>query len=363
MLNTNSTHDRLPYFDAVRAIAAVMGIMLHTGAGYLKYPIPEWPHFSNHSSIFFDYLSGTIHLFRVPVFFFLAGFFSLQLLQKLNYDGFTKNRLQRIALPFLLFSLIFNFPLLLSRIVFNKIHSFADFIHTFQNLSYLWFLEYLLIYYAAQIFLCYIFTLLKINTHLVDQVMTKYLSSKFTGLAMVSLTFTCLYQAGVWYTPILLAYTPNASLLIIYGLYFLLGIAVNKYQYVERFFIFKWPTIFSIVISFALYSYLILNKPHTEHYRVIGIALYSLSSYLLFKFFVALCVKFFRKQNNLLQLLSKASYWIYLSNVFIIVMVQKLSAKFFASIFLQFGFICMTTIVLSLITYQLYSKNKLLLDK
>lgn len=99
----NQEH-RYHSFDALRAGALLLGIVLHAamsflaGFGAMGFPIKDVSHSDTLEVVFF-----VVHIFRMALFFLVAGFFARLLLHKTGPGGFVKNRLKRIALPLLIF--------------------------------------------------------------------------------------------------------------------------------------------------------------------------------------------------------------------------------------------------------------------
>jgi fucose 4-O-acetylase-like acetyltransferase len=63
--------------DALRAAMMLLGLVLHSAASYTRTPLrAAWPYHDTHNSIVFDLLLFFIHLFRMPIFFVVAGFFA-----------------------------------------------------------------------------------------------------------------------------------------------------------------------------------------------------------------------------------------------------------------------------------------------
>ena len=89
---------RLYYLDALRAFAMLLGIVLH--AGMPLYPWRSWSGDESAQALAIDILMGSIHSFRMPLFFLLSGFFALMLLNRRGITGFVRHRLRRVALPF-----------------------------------------------------------------------------------------------------------------------------------------------------------------------------------------------------------------------------------------------------------------------
>jgi len=99
---------RLHDLDALRAVAMLLGLVLHT-AFYVSPPIEgfwpvyeEWAYRVDAVANPYLYLIMVLHGFRLQVFFLLSGFFTAMLWERRGLRGLTDNRLKRIGLPLLL---------------------------------------------------------------------------------------------------------------------------------------------------------------------------------------------------------------------------------------------------------------------
>src|SRR6185436_12781974 len=91
---------RLHALDGLRAAMMLLGLVLHAGASYVTLPLgAAWPYQDRHTSLVFDVLVFTIHLFRMPAFFVMAGFFAALLHQREGARGFLVRRARRVLLP------------------------------------------------------------------------------------------------------------------------------------------------------------------------------------------------------------------------------------------------------------------------
>lgn len=93
---------RVHALDNLRAILMWLGIVLHVTAIYGIEPSPI-PWRDEQRSLVADVLMTSIHAFRMPAFFILAGFFAMLLAQSRGAGGLLRHRLARLALPFALF--------------------------------------------------------------------------------------------------------------------------------------------------------------------------------------------------------------------------------------------------------------------
>ena len=93
--------DRLHYMDSLRAVAMFLGLVLHATVVFALWTNDvNRPH--NEPSKILNYVFEFIHLFRMQLFFLVAGFFSVMVCQKRGAASFAKNRFKRIAIPFVL---------------------------------------------------------------------------------------------------------------------------------------------------------------------------------------------------------------------------------------------------------------------
>jgi len=138
--------DRFHSLDFLRAFALLMGVLLHVLMLFLEPFDGSEPRLG--ASILFIW----IHTWRMPLFMLLAGFFTALSLSKRNTGNYAFNRLIRLGVPLLLLwsvipaideetSRLFKAPELIAWL-------FYDVPFTFR-LDHLWFLYYLLIFYAV----------------------------------------------------------------------------------------------------------------------------------------------------------------------------------------------------------------------
>jgi glucans biosynthesis protein C len=115
-VNSFTDIGRINYLDQVRALAMMIGIFVHACYPY-AYGIQEgWSITDQTSSVWVTFGFYFIHLFRMAVFYFIAGFFANYLYQKRGITGFLKNRMKRLSLPFVIF-----LPLLMIGVVVTQL--------------------------------------------------------------------------------------------------------------------------------------------------------------------------------------------------------------------------------------------------
>lgn len=93
--------ERLHALDAVRGFALLLGIVLHASMSFLPGAQYFWTAHDNDPSVALGPVFYLPHMFRMIVFFLLAGFFAHMGFHRLGAMGFAKDRAKRILLPLL----------------------------------------------------------------------------------------------------------------------------------------------------------------------------------------------------------------------------------------------------------------------
>jgi len=149
-----SSQERLHALDAVRAFALLLGIVLHaTMSFFLPIPAHDVSQSTTLAVLFF-----LIHTWRMTAFFIVAGLFARLVVERRGTRGFVADRAKRILVP-LLVGWIVLAPLTIGALIWGVTRS-ADpaTLAAVTNpqdvpagafpLTHLWFLYYLVIFYA-----------------------------------------------------------------------------------------------------------------------------------------------------------------------------------------------------------------------
>lgn len=94
--------DRLYYMDNLRALALLAGVAFHAGLAYSPLAHAFFPTADRFNSAYVDGVAWFLHLFRMPLFFAVAGFFTALQVRRRGLAGMFRSRLLRIAVPFAL---------------------------------------------------------------------------------------------------------------------------------------------------------------------------------------------------------------------------------------------------------------------
>ena len=144
--------ERLHELDAMRSVLMLLGIVLHAANPYCV--SAHWMVADGARHEAFDLLDEVIHLFRMPAFFVVAGYFAMLLLRRRTRAAFLHERLRRTLLPAAAVLATFN---LAQTWLLARPASAATFVHETLPAAWrsgalpghLWFLIYLALYCLA----------------------------------------------------------------------------------------------------------------------------------------------------------------------------------------------------------------------
>lgn len=146
---------RLHSLDAVRGFALLLGVAFHAALSFMPgWPPGIWAMNDSSPSAFLSDAAFVTHVFRMALFFFIAGYFARLLHQRQGTGGFWANRVKRILLPLIagwlvmapLLSWIWKWGL---GIQLGGTPPAFPMPEDFFPLTHLWFLYVLMIFYVG----------------------------------------------------------------------------------------------------------------------------------------------------------------------------------------------------------------------
>jgi len=153
-----SSGERLHALDAVRGFALLLGVAFHATLSFLPgIPPGIWSMVDNSPSPLLSDTGFVAHIFRMSLFFFIAGFFARMLYHKLGKRGFWANRALRIGVP-LVVGWIILWPIIVAIWSAGMNKFFGGHVPAMPPmptvpgafpLTHLWFLYQLLLLYVA----------------------------------------------------------------------------------------------------------------------------------------------------------------------------------------------------------------------
>ncbi|MFW7381744.1 MAG: acyltransferase family protein [Oligoflexus sp.] len=354
---------RIHGLDALRATMMLLGLVIHAAASYIPTPAnADWPFRDPHSSWIMMNLGLFIHVFRMPTFYVVAGFFAALLISKQGENSFIRNRLQRILIPFVIAWLIlypltsFGFSLAIQGELKLREGLYAIGWDTPGVLLHLWFLYFLLIMYGLTLGFRNLSRAWPHVSAKVNRMMTRVLQSRWR-LVWISLPMIGLMlPAGYLKTSMSLA--PNWQIFAAYTYCFFIGWQMlHLKEQFNRLFQ-PWPFYLLIGVTASAINQYALIQLRTGNVSL-NLALLSsvcaafacwgivLGSFGLF-------LRFFSKDSKKVRYLVDASYWVYLIHLPIIAFTAALLKPFAWPALLKFSMVLAVTSFASLASYELF---------
>lgn len=137
---------RLSHLDNLRALAMLSGVFFHAALAHSTLLHPLWPTADPSHSPAVDAIVWFLHLFRMPIFFAIAGFFAARLVARHGLGGMLHNRLRRILIPLLLCWPVVAFT---TSYCIRLAHPNLPLPLFLPSLVHLWFLAYLMLFYLV----------------------------------------------------------------------------------------------------------------------------------------------------------------------------------------------------------------------
>jgi len=235
-----SRDERFHALDVVRAAALLLGVALHSTLSFWPgMRALNWPISDDSTSLVPAAAFFVVHIFRMSVFFAIAGFFAHLLCVRLGAWGFAKNRLRRIALPFVV-SMVVVMPFLLLPFIWGQRQldisgppHIAPPIPDAQMppWGHLWFLYLLIVLYAGWLAARALLRAIDRRDEVpawIDARLRGLVASRFAPVAFGAPTAMVLYFTPWWQmwqgipTPIM-GFVPNFPAVLAYGSAFAFG--------------------------------------------------------------------------------------------------------------------------------------------
>jgi glucan biosynthesis protein C len=151
---------RLHSMDNLRALAMLAGVIFHAALAYSPLAHPLFPTADRQSSLAVDVFAWFLHLFRMPLFFVVAGYFTAMQVRRGGIGAMLRNRLLRVGLPFVLFLPLVHVALARSTLhaartaahpsplleLISKLMQSGDLDGLPPGTGHLWFLYYLMFF-------------------------------------------------------------------------------------------------------------------------------------------------------------------------------------------------------------------------
>jgi glucans biosynthesis protein C len=352
--------------DALRAAMMLLGLVLHSAAAYIHVPQPEaWPFHDPPGSVGFAILLVFIHLFRMPAFFLVAGFFGALLYHRDGRAAFVRNRAWRIGLPLPIFmatvlplaGLGFFFSAWMEGVAFPPELIPPGPLWRRPIFGHLWFLYDLLIF-------CVIAALAVPLASRAPAPLRAMAARIFRTLAGNALG--TLVMAGVMAITLMpmrapgletsAAILPPTRILIAYGVFFIYGwcLYAEREESLPKFGRRWWAFIVAGVLVFVPYVATLAAEEHSpgRQWHILAVILAGVATWLLIHGIIGFFIRRMAQPRGWVRYLSDASYWMYLTHIAIITWGGGLLAPLSLNPFAKFAIVLATTTAVTLLTYR-----------
>ena len=357
---------RLHSLDALRASMMLLGLVLHSAVSYITTPLgAAWPYKDPNTSLVFDVLVFSIHLFRMPTFFVVAGFFAALLYERDGTAGFLGNRARRVLLPLVMFWGVMV-PVCGYGFVFSARQVGGPMPWEYLTdqplvrqpiLGHLWFLYYLLLFYLAALVVAPLAGRVPAAVRArVDQLFSATVTNWWGPLAagiITALTLIPMTAPGLDTEPALL---PPLRVLAAYGVFF--GFGWLLYRHHDRLESLGRRHTAALVAGAAVtavYAVVALQPARFDDVRVwhlTGVALAGLATWLLIFGMLGLFVRRMSAPRPFVRYLSDASYWMYLTHLAPVAWLPGVFAHLDLPAAIKFLLVFGTTTLVTLVTYH-----------
>ncbi|WP_018983096.1 acyltransferase family protein [Salinimonas chungwhensis] len=349
--------ERIFYLDAMRGILMILGIVIHSAQIYspeavLRVVNPD-------TSILMKYLVDSIHLFRMPAFFVVSGFFCYLTLEKYGVAKFFKVRLSRIAIP--LVTCIFTLNVAMFYVLTAtgwRDMSLTEFFVSGRYINHLWFLVDLIYFFVITALLHHVGIVQKITNVITSLPVFKKIPlwSLIFVLPFLTLGIMFLNKVGI---PIYVQkYGVFAPYSILYNfVFFIFGYAMSMHRALYRSFTQLSPIISGGILAAALLLPLVIPQGQGILDEVVSEYTYILAQWCS----ISLCFHFFSRflgnHSHLSAKLSDASYTVYLFHFLALMVLSVFLVKLALPALLGFTLSCVIVFAVTYLIHVLLIKK------
>lgn len=371
--------------DALRASALSLGIVLHASMAYLPgFRDVRWPIADESTSATLGVTFFVIRMFRMSVFFLIAGFFARALRERLGTGGFIRNRLRRIALPLLAFYLLVT-PLTFIALIWGMrqlgiagpplLPPPVPLVGPPIPWGHFWFLYLLLV-------LCVLMAVARSLVSALDskgtlrmaaaRMFDALVSSRLVALVLAAPVAASLYTVSWWQpwhgipTP-LLGFVPNLPALLAYGGAFVCGWLMHRDTRTLSSLAAAWPLHLAGAIAATITALMLVGItprfgpiPLSDGARAGYAFAYLLATWCWTFALIGLAVRFFAAESPRWRYLSDASYWMYIIHLPVVWLLQAWMLRWPLHWSVKFVLVIALTGVFLLASYHYLVRNTFL---
>lgn len=360
MENTIDKTERIHSLDSLRAIMMLLGVVLHSSETYNIGANDIWPKDPSATHVFQNYISSIIHVFRMPIFFLVAGFFASMLFYERGHLSMIKNRVKRIVFPFIVFLIILH-PVIIFVIDFTSnsfgitLSEISTVFTLLPNITYhLWFLYYLIL---ITLFLFLLALLLKKAPNITGRIQQSFdwlINRRILALITFSIiTFFIMVYRWDYDVPTPLSFIPDFGSFIFLVSFYMVGWLLYKSKHLLNS-LRRYDWFFSIS-AFLVYTSMFIWSSHIDD--VPKGVIHAVTTWLAIFGIVGLFIRYGSNHSSRMRYISDASYWVYLIHLPLTIFIPGLLMNFSISAFGKFLIVLSTTSLICFFTYHYFVRS------
>ena len=367
-MTTSLAVERQHSLDALRAAMMLLGLVLHSAVTYTITPLGDtWPHKDPQTSVLFDWVVFIIHLFRMPTFFVMAGFFAALLYYREGVGGFLAHRVRRLLIPLFLGWAVLG-PISFAGFQFAQLGGGADAFraavarlttspYAGVHLLHLWFIYFLILFCLAAVGIVPMLQRLPATWRagLVDQFGRR--APSWRGcLVLGAISAITLLPMEKPALDTSFGFVPYTRVLVAYAVFFSFGwLLFLRRDVVAQFGSYPWRYLgagLAVSVVYMALSLRVAAGDRQGHLPAVVVGAFAM--WLLVYGVMGLFLRYCECNRPIQRYLSDGSYWMYLIHLPIVVWTQGLLASIPLSPVLKFLIVLIVTTAATLLTYHFF---------
>ena len=362
--------ERLHALDAVRAGALMLGVLFHSSLSFMVPAI--WLIPDRSTSPVMDSTYFILHIFRMSVFFFIAGFFARLVLHRRGVRGFVRNRSKRILLPLFVFWPVIMVTTVLAqewwgiKTVGHGPKAPPMTVNNFP-LTDLWFLYVLVFFYLGLLAVRGLAGLVDRSgagrARLIDPVVGFVVRRHLTPVALGIPLFAVFMLTPSWepwygVEPTENGLIPNAPAVVTYAVAFIFGYLMHRQPDLLKEWERRCLATLGLAVALTVVLMVIVGVDPTsatwpaDGKKIGYAALYALAIWVWGVALVGLGMRYLSKPNPRIRYLSDASYWIYVMQLPVVMFLEAALGQLAVPWYVKYPFIVVVTFAVLLFLYR-----------
>jgi peptidoglycan/LPS O-acetylase OafA/YrhL len=372
LFESSQAPSRLYYMDNLRALAMLFGVFFHAALAYSPSLKESWFTSDQQSSVILEFSIYFLHLFRMPFFFFISGFFALMMIENKSAKAYLRNRTKRVLLPFVLFlPLIIGSTLALIGWALENVDNppiFLQFLGSPEakkmapSTMHLWFL-----------FNLYLFAIMTVCFHkmkLFSNAISKQVATKLFFLLILPLLLLPALISQSSPLPAADKFFPELWSFGFYGVLFLAGGLLYKQQkLLTNLLKYKTTLLVISLISYAyFYNHILVEIDVNTAQKSMIVSLkhnaLALTEAIIAVYMTLYCLmvgkRFLNTKNRMLTFIADSSYWTYLLHIPVLLFIQFYLLNLDINMWVKFLLSVSVTLLICFFSYLLLVKKTLI---